>query len=60
MPKLSSTLPPLKTIPQTLTINFKDGTILRMPYFEPIGVGYYLEGIRKDMKSFSIEEYTGE
>ena len=52
-------LPPPRRIPQTLTVRFKDGKEIKVPYIDYEGSVGYLKGLR-DIADCSVSYYKGE
>lgn len=51
--------PPKEGWYDTLSIEFKDGCFINLPYFDRESSEYYIQRLSKDIKSFKIIPYTG-
>jgi len=53
-------LPPVnRGTPMTLVVTYKDGTSMKVPYFDNHGAKCFLES-RDDIEAATVKSYTGE
>jgi len=53
-------LPEVASCPQTLVITFKDGTVVKMPYFDKESSASFIDNIEDLIRDYSVHPYTGE